>query len=145
MLLVLCRKMTSNTILSPSTDITMSALPPLSSIPTHMIIDYMSKLFSIGDTNGDGVLSPTEFAEVRCFFTEGVDAVRVLCGRAGRSINRGTLSWEAPAVGGGGTVVVARSATPTTVQKTQSCHLTPSLYSRSFSRAPGSTSMPRPS
>ena len=43
----------------------MSALPPLSSIPTEMIIDYMQKLFAIGDTNGDGVLSPTEFAEVR--------------------------------------------------------------------------------
>ena len=36
----------------------------MSDIPTPMIIEYMKKLFAIGDVNGDGVLSPTEFAEV---------------------------------------------------------------------------------
>ena len=41
----------------------MSALPPLSEIPEAMLKDYMKKLFAIGDVNGDGVLSPTEFAE----------------------------------------------------------------------------------
>ena len=72
----------------------MSALPPLSSIPTEMIIDYMQKLFAIGDTNGDGVLSPTEFAEVRQqsrrWPCDGSCVVRT----THRSLDGATLPWE---------------------------------------------------
>ena len=41
----------------------MAGLPPLSAIPNDMLVDYMRKLFAIGDVNGDGVLTPVEFAE----------------------------------------------------------------------------------
>merc|ERR1711871_910604 len=39
-------------------------MPSLEEIPTEMLIDYLQKLFSIGDVNGDGVLTPTEFADL---------------------------------------------------------------------------------
>merc|ERR1711959_776228 len=41
-----------------------SAMPNLADVPVSMLEDYLQKLFSIGDVNGDGVLSPTEFADL---------------------------------------------------------------------------------
>ena len=41
-----------------------AAMPKLSEVPAPMVIDYLTKLFVIGDVNGDGVLSPMEFADL---------------------------------------------------------------------------------
>ncbi len=43
---------------------TAMPLPPMKEIPTPMLVEYLRKLFKIGDTNNDGVLQPQEFAEV---------------------------------------------------------------------------------
>merc|ERR1711959_89524 len=40
------------------------AMPNPADVPADMMADYLQKLFKIADTNDDGVLSPTEFAEV---------------------------------------------------------------------------------
>merc|ERR1711871_1905151 len=40
------------------------AMPALGDVPPAMLEDYLQKLFAIGDVNGDGVLSPTEFADL---------------------------------------------------------------------------------
>ena len=39
-------------------------MPNLADVPAAQLSRYMSKLFQIGDTNGDGVLQPVEFLEL---------------------------------------------------------------------------------
>merc|ERR1711939_735754 len=38
-----------------------SAIPNFADVPPAMLDSYLTKLFQIGDTNGDGVLSSTDF------------------------------------------------------------------------------------
>merc|ERR1711966_250043 len=40
------------------------AMPNPADVPADMMADYLQKLFKIADTNGDGVLSPVEFADL---------------------------------------------------------------------------------
>merc|ERR1719502_888249 len=39
-------------------------MPNPADVPADMMADYLQKLFKIADTNDDGVLTPTEFAEL---------------------------------------------------------------------------------
>merc|ERR1712178_345928 len=45
-----------------------SDMPMWDEVPEAMLEKYLTKLFAIGDTNGDGVLQPQEFVELlaRC-------------------------------------------------------------------------------
>merc|ERR1719502_526091 len=38
-----------------------SGMPRLSEVPAEMLERYLAKLFAVADTNGDGVLQPSEF------------------------------------------------------------------------------------
>ena len=44
-----------------------STMPDPSDVPPEMLERYLTRLFKLADTNGDGVLQPQEFASVsRC-------------------------------------------------------------------------------
>merc|ERR1712238_190890 len=45
-------------------DIPRSEMPEISSVSTEDLKSYLERLFKIGDTNSDGVLSPSEFESV---------------------------------------------------------------------------------
>merc|ERR1711939_1110904 len=56
---------------------TGSAIPNFADVPPAMLDSYLTKLFQIGDTNSDGVLSPTDFQNLlsRCGFNLPADAI----------------------------------------------------------------------
>jgi len=49
---------------APAAQSSAPAMPSVQDVPPAMLEDYMKKLFMIGDVNGDGVLSPTEFVDL---------------------------------------------------------------------------------